>query len=213
MKLIATLFAMLFTVSTLHAEAPATQPTNQPAVSGKLGKPVEIFNGKDVSGWVLVVGDKTKKIEDIWSVVEGNLHCNGKPSGYIRTEEKFTNFIFRAQVRHLSKGNGGVLIRMVGEDKVWPKSIEAQGQRDAMGDIWNIDKFPMTVDPARTKGRQTVRLHPDVKEKPLNEWNDYEIIMDGKNLTISVNGTVQNTATDVEEVAGHICLQSEGSHL
>ena len=35
--------------------------------------------------------------------------------------------------------------------------------------------------------------------------------MDGGKLTLIVNGTVQNEATECEIVAGKICLQSEGS--
>jgi hypothetical protein len=175
------------------------------------GDVIELFNGKDLSGWVWFTHDKNAAMEDVWSVVDGALRCKGRPVGYIRTERDYTSFILKLQIRHLKPGNGGVLIRMVGQDKVWPKSIEAQGQAGALGDIWNIDKFPMTVAEDRTRGRHTVRARRDVPEKPLGEWNDYEIIMDGGKLTLIVNGTVQNQATDCEIVAGKICLQSEGT--
>jgi hypothetical protein len=75
-------------------------------------------------------------------------------------------------------GNGGVLLRMVGEDKVWPKSIEAQLQHENAGDFWNIDEFQMKAAPERTKGRNTKKEHPH-NEKPLGEWNKYEITVDG----------------------------------
>jgi len=183
----------------------------QDAKSPAVGETISLFNGKDLSGWVWGAGGRNTRIEDVWSVVNGNLRCRGTPNGYIRTERDFTSFILKLQVRHLKPGNGGVLIRMVGQDKVWPKSIEAQGQSGALGDIWNIDRFPMKVDPQRTNDRHTRRMHPEIPEKPLGEWNDYEIIMNGSNLTLKVNGVVQNTASDVEIVAGKICLQSEGS--
>jgi hypothetical protein len=179
--------------------------------TGQAGRPVALFNGKDLAGWVWVSRDPESKIEDVWSVVDGNLRCKGKPVGYIRTEAEYTNFALTMQIRHLKPGNGGVLVRVVGPDKVWPKSIEAQGQSGALGDIWNIDQFPLEVDPARTKGRQTVRLRPEVAEKPVGEWNDYEIVVDGGDLTLKVNGIVQNTGKNAEIVAGKIALQSEGS--
>jgi hypothetical protein len=101
---------------------------------------------------------------------------------------------------------------MTGPDKVWPKSIECQGQSGAMGDIWNIDQFPMKVAEDRTSGRQTRKLHPS-NEKPLGEWNCYQITLDGANLEIAVNGLVQNTATECQETAGKICLQAEGGAM
>jgi hypothetical protein len=143
--------------------------------------------------------------------VDGNLRCKGSPGGYIRTDDEYTSYVLRLQVRHLKKGNGGVLLRVVGPDKVWPKSIEAQGMSGGLGDIWNIDNFPMKVAEDRTNGRHTKRAQPDVPERPVGEWNDYEITLDGPNLTLKVNGTVQNQATECEVVPGKIGLQSEGT--
>ena len=118
--------------------------------------------------------------------------------------------MLRVQVRHLSKGNGGVLVRMVGEDKVWPKSVEAQGMSDHLGDIFTIGGFPLQT--GRSRGRYTPKLHPS-NEKPLGEWNIYEIILDGGDLEIKVNGLVQHCGTDCSEMPGKICLQSEGSQM
>ncbi|MHC5003347.1 MAG: 3-keto-disaccharide hydrolase, partial [Planctomycetota bacterium] len=66
-------------------------------------------------------------------------------------------------------------------------------------------------DPERTSGRNTRRTHTN--ERPIGEWNDYEIIVDGGRLALIVNGEVLNEAWDVEEVAGKICLQSEGAPI
>jgi hypothetical protein len=104
--------------------------------------------------------------------------------------------------------NGGVLLRVTCPDKVWPKSIEAQGQFNSIGDIWNIDQFPMKVDPARTSGRHTHKLHP-TDEKPVGQWNDYEIYLNKGDLRLIVNRLLQNFATECQEIAGPIALQSE----
>ena len=47
-------------------------------------------------------------------------------------------------------------------------------------------------------------------EKPLGEWNSYEIEVDGPNVELRVNGRVLNHASACAVVAGHIGLQSEG---
>jgi 3-keto-disaccharide hydrolase len=165
------------------------------------------FNGLDLNDWTL----SSEKLKDTWSVKDGLMINKGNPRGYIRTKADFTNYILRLQFRHKGKGNGGVLLRMVGRDKVWPRSIEAQGQFGSAGDIWNIDKFPMKVDQARTKGRHTVKLHKS-NEKP-GQWNQYEITMDRDYLELKVNELIQNTATECWKTPGKICLQSEGSPM
>jgi len=105
-------------------------------------------------------------------------------------------------------GNSGVLLRMIGEDKVWPKSVEAQLESGNAGDFWNIDEYQMKTAKDRLNGRNTKHTHAN--ERPLGEWNDYEIIVDGGKVTLIVNGEVVNEATDVAQNAGKICLQAEG---
>lgn len=174
-----------------------------------------LFNGKDLSGWTYHLSEDNAKVDDVWTVKDGVLKCAGKPRGYIRTEKDYENYVLKLQWRfdpEKGPGNSGVLLRVVGEDKVWPKSIEAQLKSLNAGDIWNIDKMRMTVDPERTEGRRTIKLH-ETNEKPLGEWNEYEITVDHGTVTLKVNGLVQNVATECEEVAGKIALQSEGAAI
>lgn len=178
---------------------------------------VALFNGKDLTGWTAVVPALADKKEDQtkpWTVSNGVLACAGNPGGYIRTNEKYTNFVFRCQWRFdptKGAGNSGVLLRTNGEDKVWPRSIEAQLQSGAAGDFWNIGEMKMTAAPDRTKGRNTKRTA--TAERPLGQWNQYEIVCQGGRVALYVNGELLNEATDAEETPGHICLQSEGSYI
>lgn len=179
---------------------------------------VALFNGKGLTGWKAIVPDAEKagvKPESVWEVKDGILICKGNPVGYIRTEKDYTNYVLKVEWRFnpvtKQAGNSGVLLRMVGEDKVWPKSVEAQLQSGSAGDFWNIDEFKMKTDPSRLNGRNTKKTHGN--ENPIGEWNEYEIIVDHGTVTLKVNGEVLNEATDVEEVAGKICLQSEGAEI
>jgi len=175
-------------------------------LSANFGKAVRLFNGEDLNDWAL----SSDRLKETFGVKDGVMTDSGKPGGYIRTKKDYTNYVVRLQLRHIKGGNSGLLLRAVGPDKVWPKSIEAQGMSNSMGDIWNIGEFPMKVDPARTRGRHTVKMHPS-NEKPIGQWNDYEVCLNGSDLRIYVNRLLQNIATEVEEVPGKICLQSEGS--
>ncbi|MBM3499481.1 MAG: DUF1080 domain-containing protein [Armatimonadetes bacterium] len=170
------------------------------------GNAVRLFNGESLDGWA-PMNDGNR---DTFGVKDGAITNTGQPAGYLHTTADYTSYALHLQMKHVAEGNSGVLVRMTGPDKVWPKSIEAQGQSGSLGDIWNIDDFPMKTDPARTNGRHTRKLH-DSNERPIGEWNDYEVILDGGNLEIKVNNLLQNAATDCEVVPGKICLQSEGS--
>jgi len=170
------------------------------------GNAIRLFNGNDLDGWV----PSSDACKDTFGVKDGVITDTGQPAGYLRTTADYTDYTLHLQLRHVAEGNSGVLCRMVGPDKVWPKSIECQGQSGAMGDIWNIDEVPMKVAADRTDGRHTAKLHPS-NERPIGEWNDYEITFDGGDLEIEVNNLVQNTATECEHVPGKICLQAEGA--
>lgn len=180
------------------------------------GEPVVLFDGTHLDAWSFHLNDPAAGLEDVWSLEAGGvLRCKGNPIGYLSTRESFENFHLELEWRfdpRKGAGNSGVLLRQVGPDKVWPKSIEAQLHSRNAGDIWNIDKVAMIVDPARTSGRRTSKQAP-CNEKPLGEWNHYAITMDRGDLTLVVNGDVQNTARWCDEVAGKICLQSEGAEI
>ncbi len=191
------------------------QGRSQDKDSKVVSEKIQLFNGEDLEGWTYHLRDENAKMEDVWRVEDGVLICVGKPAGYIRTLDSYTNFVLTLEWKfdpEKGPGNSGVLLRMVGEDKVWPKSVEAQLQHQNAGDFWNIDKFPMKVAEDRTQGRHTKKAN-ETNEKPLGEWNQYRIVVEGGNIQLFVNGLLQNEATEVEEVAGKICLQSEGAEI
>lgn len=179
---------------------------------------IALFNGKDLDGWDAVVPELAGGKGDpksVWSVKDGILVCSGTPVGYIRTQKPYTNFILKLEWRFNPEtkkaGNSGVLLRMVGEDKVWPKSVEAQLQSGSAGDFWNIGDYKMTTEAARTNGRNTRKTHG--AERPVGEWNEYEILVNGDDVVLKVNGEELNRATGVEQNSGRICLQSEGAEI
>jgi hypothetical protein len=180
---------------------------------------VVLFNGKDLTGWTAVLSDPMAKAADVWSVADGVLHCKGNPRGYIRTtKDDFADYTLRLQWRFpkgTPGGNSGVLLHTStpGALGIWPKSLEAQLNHQNAGDIWVIpESTTCVIDNAaeRVKGRRHLNLTDD-SEKPIGEWNDYEIICDGDQITIKVNGILVNHVTKCSISKGAICLQSEGA--
>jgi hypothetical protein len=182
-------------------------------LSGKMPGQVDLFNGKDLAGWTPIIQDgAAAPAEPIWAVDGGVIKCSGTPAGYIKSEGKFTNFVLKFEWRWpANPGNSGALLRVQEPDKVWPKSIEAQVRHTSAGDFWIIDEFPIKTDDARKKGRRTDATHRN--ERPQGEWNEYEILVDGGNVVLKVNGEELNRATDAAELAGAIAFQSEGAPI
>jgi len=174
---------------------------------------VTLFNGRDLTGWTPFLLENGKP-QEVWTTQDNVLICSGKPAGYIRTNADYTNYVLSLEWRWApgkEPGNSGVLLRMVGEDKVWPRSVEAQLQSGSAGDFWNIGDFAMTTDSSRLNGRNTRKTHGN--ENPPGEWNRYEIVVDKGNVILKVNGEELNRAWNVTEVPGRICLQSEGAEI
>ncbi|HSV13043.1 MAG TPA: DUF1080 domain-containing protein [Tepidisphaeraceae bacterium] len=205
---------VLFSVVQLRADQPATAP----AISGTLGAPIQLFNGKDIDSWKWVArppkAGTTQPVDlaSPFAVRDGLLHSNGKPVGYLRTPDVYDNYILTVEQRHVTKGNGGVLFAISGPDKVWPHCLEAQGQNGEEGDIRNVADFELNMDPSRLEPKRLRRIGPS-SEKPVGEWETIEVIVDHGNLTLKVNGQLQNLATYSEELAGYIGLQAEGAEM
>ena len=72
--------------------------------SENLNQWVELFNGKDLSGWVDV-----NTSPDTWWVEDGILKCTGKPIGVMRSERQYENFLLHVEWRHMEPGgNSGI---------------------------------------------------------------------------------------------------------
>ncbi|MBG80427.1 MAG: hypothetical protein CMJ39_06945 [Phycisphaerae bacterium] len=180
-----------------------------------LGPEMKIFNGINLDGWRGFFRDGSTDLAQAFSVEDGVLVCTGQPIGYIQTNRLYENFELIIEWRfdpEKGAGNSGVLMRIIGEDKVWPNCIEAQLHSTHAGDIWNIGEFPMTPVASRTNGRHTRKANPS-SENPLGEWNRYRILLDRGHLVLEVNGVKQNVAQDCRQVPGRIGLQSEGAHI
>jgi len=71
------------------------------------------------------------------------------------------------------------------------------------------------VDEARRDAktpRHFLRLKDGV-EKPVGEWNQYEITCKGNNVKLVINGQVVNEGAESEMTKGKILLQSEGAEV
>jgi hypothetical protein len=187
---------------------------------------VRLFNGKDFTGWRKFVDPRSKADPDkVWTVQDGQdgiIVCAGRPNGYLITEKEYGDFVLRVQWRWgktaPARGrNSGVFVWVSGPDKIWPKGVEAQLYSGSAGDIWLVDGFKLQVDPARQDPKQKRHFFRIDKgkmiEKPIGEWNQYEITCKGDTVKLVVNGQPENEGTMAERTKGKILLQSEGAEI
>ena len=79
-----------------------------------------LFNGKDLTGWVNV-----NCAPSTWFVKDNMIITTGKPTGYLRTDRQYENFILEFEWNHRPRkdnreGNSGCF--------VWADGIPQQGQ-------------------------------------------------------------------------------------
>ena len=97
----------------------------------------ELFNGKDLAGWVCVVaslGDVPAG--EVFTVRDGNIRIAGQPFGYMRTARQYGDYRLHAEWRWIGEAtNSGIFQRVQEGDKVWPQGIECQLMAGRAGDL------------------------------------------------------------------------------
>src|SRR5262245_65548640 len=82
---------------------------------------VPLFNGRDLSGWVNV-----NCAPGTFSVRDGIIVSTGVPTGVMRTERMYENFVIELEWKHLHPaGNAGLFL--------WGDAMTAQGTPFARG--------------------------------------------------------------------------------
>jgi len=145
----------------------------------KFGESISLFNGTDLTGWKLI----DPKHENGWSVEDGilmNRVEKGKSFGNLRTEKEFEDFNLTLEVRTQERSNSGIYLRGIYEVQV-------------------MESFGKPVD-SHHMGALYSRITPSVAaEKPIGEWQTFDITLVDRHLTVILNGT---TIIDNQPVLG-----------
>lgn len=170
-----------------------------------------LLSGNDLSGWTEVGSSGA------WAARDGELHCNGKMTGYawLSTDRKYGDFDLSLEWRLEKDGNTGVFVRAPDrEGRTSMRGFEVQARDDtADKDLSDVSGSVFRRIPA--SGRYA---------KPVGEWNRLRIKMLGRRLKIELNGHVASE-TDIDQVpprdsdppmsavpdAGYIGLQNHGT--
>ncbi len=188
------------------------------------GRTVELFNGKDLTGWTHVLAEPNLPREAVWSVRDGLLVCKGTPLGVLKTERAFTNFRLIVEYRWApgtKPGNNGILTRINGPARPLPRCIEVQLQHGNAGDVLGLQGMQLASGQPRYFEVMNHAVAGDIRgvrktsdaERPGGEWNRVEVLAQGGTYSIWMNGTPINEAVGAEMRSGQIGLQSEGGEI
>jgi len=186
---------------------------------------VPLFNSRDLTGWV-----NANCAPETWSVRDGMVHCTGRPTGALRTERQYENFILEAEWRHLSGGgNSGVFI--------WGTPIAAPGVPFLRGiEVQVLDHgYAEQYEKEQGKKSDWFTTHGDVfpihgasmkpfgphrgdrsfpteeRSKRSPEWNHYRIICTNGVIRLHVNGKEVSGGENCNYRKGYLALESEGA--
>ncbi len=144
---------------------------------------VSLFDGKSLDGW------KANEHAENWKIEDGCIVGRGQRSHLFCTAGDFTDFEFSTEIMTEKGTNSGIYFHTEFQKDGWPeKGHEAQvnvtqGDPVKTGSLYNVKKVFKT-------------------EAKDGEWWTQTIKVEGKHITISVNGKAVVDYTEPDDVKG-----------
>lgn len=175
-------------------------------------KKSNLFSSKLKNNWIVVLSDKSKNPDDVFSFENEILKIGSATTGYIRTKKMYSNFSLQVEWRWTKKaGNSGVLVYIQQPDTVWPACFQVQQKADAAGDI--ICMNGLWAKECTDNVKFTIPKMQPSSEKPVGEWNTLLVKCTKNSMTVYINGVLQNVVTELTKTKGYIGLQAEGREM
>ncbi|MDX1494351.1 MAG: DUF1080 domain-containing protein [Longimicrobiales bacterium] len=138
-----------------------------------------LFDGETLQGWR---GYNQSDLPGGWEAVDGMLVRTG-PGGDIITDRQFRDFELTLEWRLEPGGNSGIFYRAAeGEEWVYHSAPEYQ--------VLDDERHPDGRSPLTSAGAN-YGLHPAPRGvvRPVGEWNQVRIVVDGDHVEHWLNGT------------------------
>ncbi|MEW6360381.1 MAG: DUF1080 domain-containing protein [Planctomycetota bacterium] len=184
-----------------------------------------LFNGKDLTGWKVGRGGPEKDVpaDGDWKVIDGVIDYNAKDGLSLWTGRSYGDFVLHIEwrmktasdlygketddagnpIRH--NPDSGVFLRGTGRGQIniW---LNPMGS----GEMWGLRTDKRLPEEEREK-----QYRPATRaDKPLGEWNTFDVTMKGKHITVLLNGAKVIDAPLPEDFpsSGPIALQHHGKY-
>ncbi len=193
---------------------------------------VSLFNGNDLSGWVVPEGDGGN-----WQVVDGVIDYNAMSEAEddknLWTEDEFGDFVLRIEWRiketpfvnenaQIIRPDGtpqrnaeGEVMRIAVPDS--DSGIYLRGMPKAQVNIWTWpvgsgEVWGYRTDPDMSEEVRAAVTPSKMADNHVGDWNMFEIVMRGDRLTVDLNGHIVIDEAELPGVneRGPIALQHHG---
>ncbi|HWY88007.1 MAG TPA: DUF1080 domain-containing protein [Gemmataceae bacterium] len=183
-----------------------------------------LFNGTDLTGWVNVNCHPST-----FFVRDGMVVTTGHPTGFLRTDRQYENFILEMDWQHQNTkevGNSGLFVwgdPVPAKGTGYTRGIEVQvlvnlTYRNKKGEITATSQGDLfSIWGAHCKPD---RPHPDGAERCLpsedrckggGEWNHYKVVANNGVIKLHVNGKEVSGVSACNPRKGYLALESEGA--
>lgn len=184
-----------------------------------------LFNGKDLTGWKALVGDPPSRakmtsdqlaaaqekanqaMREHWKVMNGEIIYDGKNDS-LCTIKDYGDFEMFVDWKIEKEGDSGIYLRGSPQVQIWDPVNHPGRPGEGSGGLYNNQKNP--AGPSK------------VADKPVGEWNRFQILMVGDKVTVHLNGELVVLNVTMENYwerdkpiypVGQIELQHHGSVL
>jgi hypothetical protein len=144
-----------------------------------------LFNGKDLTGWIYGKrGNGENKSGAGYQVGDGVIFCTVKDGGNLYTEKEYGDFSLRFEFKLTENANNGIGIRAPLEGDSAYVGMEIQVLDDSGSAYKNLrpEQYHGSIYDCFACKRGS--------QKPVGEWNTEEITAKGRQVTVTLNGTV-----------------------
>jgi hypothetical protein len=160
-----------------------------PQATGQSGPGwTQLFDGKTLTGWDQIG-------EANWRVEDGAIVADKGKGGFLVSKDSYKNLMIYAEFWSSKDANSGIFVRC--KD---PKKVGAR-------DCYEMNIFDARPDPSYGTGAIVYIAEANPALKAADKWNTFEILADGRHLTITLNGTKTADARNGLHEEGHFALQ------
>ena len=147
-------------------------------------KPINLFNGKDLTGWKALG-------ENQWEVKNGIL-TSARSGANLVTEQKFTDFKLHVEFKYQKGSNSGVYLRGRYEVQIEDNPKEEHPSAHLFSGVYGF------LAPS-----EIAALGPD-------QWQSYDITLIGRMVTVVVNGKTVIHNQEIPGITGGALDSNEG---
>ncbi len=158
-------------------------PAMRSSATPKWGKPVALFNGKNLDGWQATGSNQ-------W-IVENGMLKNPNAGANLFTKQHFGDFKLHVEFRYPAGSNGGIYLRGRYELQI----IDSKGSapaRDLFGAIYGF------ITPS------------EMAAKNAGEWQTYDVTLTGRMITVIANGKTIISNQEIPGITGGAINSHEG---